>query len=326
MKWFDVKAQAANENTAEISVYGEISAWDITAADFVKQVQSLGSVAQINLSINSPGGSVFDALTMFNFLRRTGAEIIVHIDGLAASAASLLAMAGDKIIMPKNAMMMIHNPWVFAMGNANDLREQADVLDKVANALFITYQARTGIDETLLSEMLATDTWLTAQECFDIGFCDEIVDTVPVKALYDIKKLPEHVRAIFAQASDTDIDSVLGDGSELEPEQAPETPLTDLEDDDFAAEAEAKALAYAQSVIEMCAIAGMSDKAAGFIKAKTALGDIGAKLLSAKVNASVEIVNAQKPVVPFSQMSLTEKTELFMSNRDEYSRLQKLES
>ncbi len=325
MSWFEIKA-LADKKTAEISVYGEICAWDVSAADFVKELTALGDVSQINIAINSPGGNVYDALTMFNFLRRTGAEIVVRIDGLAASAASLIAMAGDKIIMPKNSMMMIHNPWSYAVGNADDLREQADVLDKVSNMLFATYQARTGIDATLLSEMLAADTWLSADECLEMGFCDEVIETVTVKALYDIKKLPENVRSIFAQVSDTDIDSVLGDGSDLEPEQAQETPLTDLDDDDFVADAQAKALAYAQSIIEMCAIAGMSDKAAGFIKAKTALGDVGAKLLSAKVNASVKIVNAQKPVVPFSRMSLTEKTDLFMSNRDEYNRLQKMES
>lgn len=336
MKWFNVKA-LANEAKAEISVYGEIGGWELPAAEFVKQVQALGQVDQINLSINSPGGSVFDALTMFNYLRRTGAEIVVRIDGIAASAASLLAMAGDKIIMPVNSMMMVHNPWVFAMGNAEELREQADVLDKVGMAIATTYQSRTGQPIEKINELLATDSWLSAQEALAMGFCTEVTDTAVMKALFDVSPLPENVKAVYAlaQAQDdsaveTDPAELLGDGLEPEPfETAPEVPLTDLDDDDHylakLEEAKAQALAYSQQVVELCALAGMPNKAAGFIGASASLDEVRIQLLTAKASTS-QPLNVTQPVQKsWAKMSLTEKSTLIRENPTLAKQLQSLE-
>lgn len=310
MPWFTVKAQA-NAALAEISIYEPIGSWDLTAAQFIAQVKALGDVSQINLDINSPGGDVFEALTIFNFLKRHSAKVTVTVGGVAASAASLIAMAGDTIIMPNNTMMMIHNPWTWAMGNADELREQADALDKISASLFNTYQSRTGMEAEALQAMLATDTWLTADECLAHGFCDQVVDPITASAVFDVSKFPEQAQAVFAvakqrkaQASiaedhtpdeDTDVNELLGDGTEPEP-QAPETPLTDIDDDDhYLAQAEADALEYAATVVELCALAGLPQKAAGFIKAKASLVDVRAELLKAKAGGQQHLETYQQP-------------------------------
>jgi ATP-dependent protease ClpP protease subunit len=111
----------------------------VTAKQFVNDLKALGDVTHINLHINSPGGDVFDGIAIFNALKHHGAAITVHIDGLAASMASVIAMVGNPVIMPENTMMMIHKPWGFAGGDANDMRDYADLLDKVESVLIPAY-------------------------------------------------------------------------------------------------------------------------------------------------------------------------------------------
>ncbi len=335
MPWFNIKAQAANAAVADISIYEPIGSWDLTAAQFIGQVKALGDVSQINLDINSPGGDVFEAITIFNYLKRHQANVTVTVGGVAASAASLIAMAGDTIIMPNNTMMMIHNPWTFAMGNSDDLREQADLLDKIGSSLFNTYQSRTGMDEEALKAMLATDTWLTADECLANGFCDQVVDPIiTAKAGFDVSKFPAQAQAVYAQAqaniepeTDADVDEALGDGSE--PEQAPETPLTDIDDDDameaLAKQVESDILAYAKTVVELCILAGMADKSAGFIKNYTPIDAVRTQLLVAKANAQQPINPSQTTDLKWSAMTLTQKSTLIRLDPVEASRLQQLE-
>lgn len=343
MPWFTVKAQA-NAALADISIYEPIGSWDLTAAQFIAQVKALGDVSQINLDINSPGGDVFEALTIFNFLKRHSAKVTVTVGGVAASAASLIAMAGDTIIMPNNTMMMIHNPWTWAMGNADELREQADVLDKISASLFNTYQSRTGMEAEALQAMLATDTWLTADECLAHGFCDQVIDPITASAAFDVSKFPEQAQAVFAvakqrkaQASiaedhtpdeDTDVNELLGDGTEPEP-QAPETPLTDIDDDEdieaIIEEAVNNSLEYSSKVVELCVLAGMPNKAAAFLTAKASLADIGAELLKAKAGAQTEINASAKPVKSWKSLSLTEKSRLLREDPALAKQLQSME-
>lgn len=112
--WFRMKASANNE--ADIYIYDEIGYWGVTAKQFVNDLKALGDVSHINLHINSPGGDVFDGIAIFNALKHHGAAITVHIDGLAASMASVIAMVGNPVIMPENTMMMIHYPSHYLMG------------------------------------------------------------------------------------------------------------------------------------------------------------------------------------------------------------------
>jgi ATP-dependent Clp protease protease subunit len=178
---------AKTETEAELYLYGDISdvSWfgdEVTPKAFADQLKNLGDVSQITARINSAGGDVFAGQTIYNLLRSHKANVTVHIDGLAASIASIIAMAGDTVIMPANAMMMIHSPWSYAAGNANDFRQMAETLDTVRESLIAVYQARTDMDRETLVGLLDAETWMTAQEAKDLGFADEIEDLVKVAA------------------------------------------------------------------------------------------------------------------------------------------------
>lgn len=208
---FAFKPAAAADAPATLSIFDEIGFWGVQAKDFVSELNGVQSKT-INVEINSPGGDVFAGLAIYNALKMSGKEIVVKVMGVAASAASLIAMAGDKIVMPKNTFMMIHNPWSFAMGNADELREQADVLDKIGSSLLQTYVARTGKSEGEIAPLLAKDTWLTADEALEMGFATEVVEDVKANASFDMARaeLPENVKAVFAAATqgpDDDFDA-----------------------------------------------------------------------------------------------------------------------
>ncbi|MBN8494930.1 MAG: Clp protease ClpP, partial [Burkholderiales bacterium] len=142
--WFEIKARA--DDTAEVSIFDEIGAYGVSAKEFIDALKAHAG-KKVTLSINSPGGSVFDALAMYNALRAHGAEITAKVMGVAASAASIIFMAGDKRVMPENAFLMIHNPLTFAYGNADELRDMAEVLDKIAASLVGIYVTRSGKSE-----------------------------------------------------------------------------------------------------------------------------------------------------------------------------------
>ncbi len=167
-----------NKKEAELLLYGVIGDdgfWDeVTSKQFAEELKAVEDAVKINVRINSPGGDVFAGQAIYSMLKRCKSEVIVYIDGLAASIASIVAMAGDKIIMPKNAMMMIHKPWTYTAGNANDMREQADTLDKVEESLVAVYVDKTGLDAEEIKTLLADETWLTASDALEKGFIDEI--------------------------------------------------------------------------------------------------------------------------------------------------------
>lgn len=190
--WYSITAKAAQP--AEISIFDEIGFWGVTAKSFIDELRLI-KAASINLSINSPGGSVFDALAIFNALRQHPAEINVTIMGVAASAASLVAMAGDRIVMPENTFMMVHNPIGAANGNSDDMRDLADILDKIGQSLVATYVARTGQSEDSIRALLDAETWMSAAEAEFLGFCDEVQAALKIAAAFDCERLPENVRA-----------------------------------------------------------------------------------------------------------------------------------
>lgn len=142
---------------------------------FVKALAGI-TAPTIHLRINSPGGSVFAARAMETALREHKARIVVHVDGLAASAATFIAMAGDEIVMAPGAMFMIHKGWTFALGNADDLRDTAALLDKIDGTLADTYAARTKGDREQIAAWMAAETWFTAEEAVDASFADRIAD------------------------------------------------------------------------------------------------------------------------------------------------------
>lgn len=152
----------------------------VAAEEFVQALNN--SVADsIHVHIDSPGGSVFAARAMSSAMRASGADITARIDGLAASAATLVAAAANNVVMgDPGAMMMIHRAWSWASGNAEDMLTTAALLEKIDGTIVDTYHARTGIPKEELSAMMAAETWFTAQEAVDRGFADSIAAGEPV--------------------------------------------------------------------------------------------------------------------------------------------------
>lgn len=188
--WYSIKAKA--NDTAEISIYDEIGFWGVSAASFAQDLKSCGNnLKQINLHIHSPGGDVFDGIAIYNLLKNHPANVTVYIDGLAASMASVIAMAGNEVIMPENAMMMIHKPWGIQGGDAEDMRKYADLLDKVENTLIPAYASKTGKTPEELAEMLSAETWLTAKECVEQGFADKLAEPLVAMASIKSRKLED---------------------------------------------------------------------------------------------------------------------------------------
>ena len=197
--WYSIKAKA--NDTAEISIYDEIGFWGVTAQSFSKDLKALGNnLKQINLHIHSPGGDVFDGIAIYNLLKNHPANVTVYIDGLAASMASVIAMAGNEVIMPENAMMMIHKPWGIQGGDAEDMRKYADLLDKVENTLIPAYANKTGKTPEELAEMLSAETWLNGKECVEQGFADKLAEplvamaSIKSRKLEDFEKMPNEIK------------------------------------------------------------------------------------------------------------------------------------
>jgi ATP-dependent protease ClpP protease subunit len=174
-----IKIQAAGGKRAEILIHEPIGEnWygdGLTSRRFAKDLAALGEVDEILVRINSPGGAVFDSIAIYNALKSHGARIDVLVEGLAASGASIIAMAGTNIQIATGAMFMIHNPWTIAMGEADELREVADMLDTVADSMIDIYQAQTGLDRKELKSILDAETWYGASAAVEKGFADEAV-------------------------------------------------------------------------------------------------------------------------------------------------------
>lgn len=158
----------------------------LTSARVISEIRALGKVAELRVLINSPGGLVAEGLAIYHELATHPARVVVEIAGVAASMASAIAMAGDVVRIAKNGMLMVHNPLMNAVGNADDLRRAAEMLDQFGTSLVNIYATKTGLPEDKIREMMAAETWLTAEEALALGFVDEIVEPVPAKAFADI--------------------------------------------------------------------------------------------------------------------------------------------
>jgi len=174
--------KAAKGDSAEIYIYDMIGSWGVTAQSFVKDLKALGSVKHIDLHISSDGGDVFDGRAIYNNLVKHPATITAHVDGLAASIASLIMLAGDEVHMAEGSFVMIHNAWGFAMGDSNDMRKTADLLESVNNSIIDTYISKTGQSRDDIVSWMNEETWLTAQEALDLGFVTSIDEPLKMAA------------------------------------------------------------------------------------------------------------------------------------------------
>ncbi|MGE6647953.1 ClpP-like prohead protease/major capsid protein fusion protein [Shewanella colwelliana] len=204
--WYQIKAQNGH---AELTIYDEIGGWGITAKQFARDLQALGKVSSITARIHSPGGDVFEGMAIYNIIKGHPAQKVCHIDGLAASMASVIAMAFDEVIMPANAMMMVHKPWGGTLGDADDMRKYADLLDKVEGNLVGAYAQKTGLSDDELHALLAEETWLTGSEALEKGFADTVTDPLQIaaslssKRLKDFTNMPDSLKNLFAPQGNT---------------------------------------------------------------------------------------------------------------------------
>lgn len=181
---------ATEPGVGDLLIYGHIGSdsgmgWlfdDVTPKQFSEDLDSLGEISILRVFINSEGGDVFAGQAIHSMLRRHPATVSVYVDGLAASIAAVVAMAGDKVIMPRNAMMMVHNPWSVAAGDAEEFRKLADTLDQIRESIVSAYENKTGMDRARLLNLLEAETWMTAQEAVDMGFADEIEEAKQIAA------------------------------------------------------------------------------------------------------------------------------------------------
>jgi ATP-dependent Clp endopeptidase proteolytic subunit ClpP len=204
MKWYDIKAR---DDRAEVWIYEFIGEdlWTgggTTAKSFQKDLSEI-KASQIDLHINSPGGDVFDGITIYNLLKQHPAKITTYIDGLAASIASVIALAGDTVYMAENALLMIHRPWGVTTGNDEDHEKTIALLKKVQGSIAQAYISKTGLGEEEILEMMKNETWMNANEALGSGFVDEIegrIDMaacakfIPTMAKVGFKQIPEAIK------------------------------------------------------------------------------------------------------------------------------------
>lgn len=221
-KWFSIINKT---DKAEIWIYEEIGEdfWTgggITAKNFQKELSDI-KAGQIDLHINSPGGLVFDGLAIYNLLKNHPANITTYIDGLAASIASVIALAGNKVIMAENALFMIHKASGMVMGNSDDMRDFADKLDKVNGSIATTYMGKTMKDEKWIGDLMAAETWMSADEALSQGFIDEIsgeadmaacAKFIPVMQKAKFQHIPEGIAAKKEIPKARELERILRDG------------------------------------------------------------------------------------------------------------------
>lgn len=187
---FRSAAETGSAGVGELLLYGNIGPGDgmewlfdeIGPKQFRDDLDALGDISELRVMINSQGGDVFGGQAIYSILKRYKAHVSVYIDGLAASIASLVAMAGDDVYMPANAMMMVHDPYTVAMGNAGELRKIADTLDQIRESMVAAYIDKTGLSRRRLIGLLDAETWMTADEAVELGFADHVEDSKKIAA------------------------------------------------------------------------------------------------------------------------------------------------
>lgn len=211
--WFKIKSQADDAGgdaaVAELFIYEEIgdSWWGgVSAKDLANDLAAL-EADTIRVFINSPGGAAWDGIAIMNALRRHKARVEIVVDGLAASAASVIAMAGDHITMNRGSELMIHDAWGFAMGNAADMEEMTNVLHKLSDSIADTYAGRAGGTRVKWRDLMQAETWYTAEEAVTAGLADEWVDAPAASASFDMSKFA-YAYANRAHAPAPTLDSI----------------------------------------------------------------------------------------------------------------------
>jgi ATP-dependent Clp endopeptidase proteolytic subunit ClpP len=221
--WFRFENNAT-ANTATVYIYDEIGYWGVTAADFVDALQGVAN-ADLTVHINSPGGDVFDGIAILNALRAHQGAITTVVDGIAASAASFIAQAGQTRVMARNSEMMIHDASGLCIGNAADMRTMLDLLDRASDNIASVYAERSGVgDIASWRDAMGKETWYSAEEAVAAGLADSVDGATPEEKTgfgpNDSWDLGIYAHARRADAPDPEIFTA--------PPQGPPSPMFDL--------------------------------------------------------------------------------------------------
>ena len=296
---------------AVLAIDDEIGFWGVQARDFRAALDAVEGET-LEVQINSVGGDVMAGLGMYNMLRNwagAGKQITTRVTGVAASIASIIMLAGDRREMPSNAFAMVHAVKSGAWGTADEIRDQADVVDKVQASLRNIYVDRMGIDEAKATEIMAKDTWLNADECLEMGFVTAVIDPVQATAKFDLGRaaLPENVAKVFAAKADDEPVPAPAP----EPDDTPQTPVAEAivaEAKAAGLEAHAKFFALActslddanarmvqaREIVALCAVAGTPEQAAAHIRTGAKVADVRAALVEALAQKDEHIDNAPR--------------------------------
>jgi ATP-dependent Clp endopeptidase proteolytic subunit ClpP len=207
-KWYAIDA---NEDRAELSVFDEIGGWGIPVSEFKDQFDLVKDRKEIRLLLNSPGGAVTEGMAFYNLLASVRAKLTIEVIGLAASIASIIALAGRELVMDEGTYFMIHNPWTITWGDADQLRKDAAVLDKMRGELVNIYVAHSSLTAKEVGEMMDEETWLTADETKRHGFADRVQRETRAAALaFDVNKIGfrHPPRALIGRGDFKDVKSV----------------------------------------------------------------------------------------------------------------------
>ena len=226
--------------TATINIYGDITSWewfdtDVSAATLSKQLEALGDVEQIDVFINSYGGEVAEGLAIYNALRRHKAKITTYCDGFACSIASVIFMAGDERVMNEASLLMIHNAWTYAAGNAEELRKQADDLEKITQASVEAYKAHSSLSAEEIKALMDAETWILPNEALEYGFATKVDKTESKNASQSAFKQLMNIITAHQEANtndDDDDEEKPDDEEEPKTEDVKEEPNTEEEPTD----------------------------------------------------------------------------------------------
>lgn len=187
--WFSMQKAAADDTVGEIVIYDLIGFWGVDSVQFYDALQALGPVKTLNVRINSPGGDVYQGVAIHNMLARHAAHKVVTVDGIAASIASLVMMAGDERLMPENSAVLIHNPMGGVQGTADDMLKMGEWLNKIRDGMVTTYATATKQKPKAIETMLAAETWLTPADALAKGFATKVLPPADITAKFDLRAL-----------------------------------------------------------------------------------------------------------------------------------------
>lgn len=194
--WYNMPIEAKAGKSTDIHIYDEIGVNGVSAKSFLEDLKGLKG-RDITVHINSTGGDVFQGQAIYTALKNYTGKVTVKIEGLAASMATIISLAADKVEMTANSLFMIHSPMSNVFGNKAQMRKQINALEKVETTMLSVYKAKTNISEDEIEQMMARETWLSAQEALELGFIDEVLGAVKVVARYDLSgyqnKTPEEI-------------------------------------------------------------------------------------------------------------------------------------